>query len=227
MASNVEDSSGVKEIEPPFRTLRKRGNTSSTQTNKKATPKITNKRSRTSVQDKHFATKITRIRASSASQLEHQIVIPQITNIQGGSTEVSTSPSRRKAVTRKTRRAKRSINTVSPKISYVQGGTKLLCEPTSSGAGSTEEPKLIPDRAVIEIVRALGLSVKDIEKHGGTVAISIPETLIQDGVLDLTKLTIANNPNQIQMIPPNVSDDAPPPANSRKKGDNSTRNTSK
>lgn len=56
----------------------------------------------------------------------------------------------------------------------------------ASLVGSLGDANILPNAALGEIVKALGLSVEEIQKHGGTVAVSVPESLIKDGVLDLT-----------------------------------------
>lgn len=115
----------------------------------------------------------------SKSQYQQKIVMPKILNVQGG----IVSP------TNDTQRAPNppSINIMQSCPKFVSVVPKTVAN--SPVATSLGVQKFLPDQAVLHIVKALGLSVEDIEKHGGTVAISIPDNLIQNGVLDLTKMS--------------------------------------
>lgn len=87
---------------------------------------------------------------------------------------------------------------VTPIITSIRGGasphtvTQVNQSPPNQSTQSGGVQKLLPDHAVFEIIKALGLSVQDIQKHGGTVAISVPQNVIKGGVLDLTKIQKVN-----------------------------------
>lgn len=152
--------------------------------NENSSKKLTQKTTRSSK-------KVKRDNATPNASLQQKFVTPKITSVQGGVDASSTgTPSK----------------PLMPKIAFIQGGPKTVTETVNALSQqklpfrSLGEPQLLPDQAVGEIVKALGLSIEDIEKHGGTVAVSIPETLIQNGVLDLTKLSAAERPSGIQQL---------------------------
>lgn len=126
---------------------------------------------------------------STSSRTKQKFVTPKIIDVRGGNVAGFSGNTNR---------------IIMPKITHIQGAANLPDTPTVLSLGSDNQQKVLPDQAILEIVKALGLSVKDIEKHGGTVAISIPDNLIQDGVLDLTRWNQGKNDTGMEKIPQNL-----------------------
>lgn len=138
-----------------------------------------NENALSAVRKEPFQPRILKNRKRSPSRITQDLTLPIISNVQGGIRPDFVVHDANKTVSLQKPVAQGTTSFSNDSKTFKPTGNLVMA------------PTFLPDQVLSQIVQALGLSVKDIEKHGGTVAITIPEGLIHNGILDLNKLSSA------------------------------------